>query len=192
MSRYLPSPIYLHASVAALALAAISSYIALSFLPAAGPAILLLLSGLALLYIYRRPVVEIHPTHLTIGDRRYSWTQIRQLDHSGWVAPLIVRLKMQDNTSMTLVYPGDLESANMLLRELRQHAHLAVIDGVVHRDYWRREDETVLVAPPVRARKADQEKHRYPLVSAGEEEEIEKLYQRLKTVGHLEQPRDDQ
>jgi hypothetical protein len=69
-----------------------------------------------------------------IGDDRYSWNQIRALDHAGWVAPLVVRVGLQDKSNIRVIYPGDLESATMLLRELRRHADASMIDGVPHRE----------------------------------------------------------
>jgi len=189
MSRYLPSRTYLHAAVVAFAFAGVSGYVSLQSLAALVPAILLLATGLALFFLFLRPAVEIHGSHLVVGAERYAWNQIRVLDHSGWVAPLVVTVGLQDKTSFLLIFPGDLESATMLLRELRRHAENAMIDGVPHREYWRVED-AILEEPPTAAA-SSVDKQKYPLLSPGEEEEVERLYQRLKTVGHLD-TRDDQ
>jgi hypothetical protein len=185
MSRYLPSTTYLQAATVALMFAAVSGYIGLQSPVAYVPATLLAATSLCLLYLYRRPAIEIHPTHLVIGEDRYSWTQIRAIDHGGWVAPLVVRVGMQDKTEIRVIYPGDLESATMLLRELRRHADTAMIDGVPHREYWRMEDEIQRERPARRSAVAS-ERPKYPLLAPGEEDEIERLYQRLKSVGHLD------
>lgn len=191
MSRYLPSTTYLQAAAVALLFAAISGYIGLSSPVAYVPAGMLLLSSVCLFYLYRRPAIEIHPTHLVIGDSRVSWNQIRVLDHGGWVAPLVVRIGLQDKTVLRVIYPGDLESATMLLRELRRHADASMIDGVPHREYWRMEDELERDDKRVRRSAIVGDKPKYPLLSPGEEDEIERLYHRLKTVGHLDS-KDDQ
>ena len=189
MSRYLPSTTYLHAAIAAFVFSVVSGYVAQISLAALVPAILLLASSAALFYLYSRPAVEIHPTHLNVGEERYTWNQIRELDHAGWVAPLVVRVGLQDKTCFRLIYPGDLESATMLLRELRRNAENAMIDGVPHREYWRTaepEPPPGTASPRERAAGGVTDKPKYPLLSAGEEDEIERLYQRLKTVGHLD------
>jgi hypothetical protein len=190
MSRYLPSTTYLQAGTVALLFAAVSGYIALLSPVAYVPAGLLLLSSASLFWLYRRPAIEIHPTHLVIGDSRYSWNQIRALDHGGWVAPLVVRIGLQDKTEIRVIYPGDLESATMLLRELRRHADASMIDGVPHREYWRMEEEQSDERPARRSSLVG-DKPKYPLLTPGEEDEIERLYQRLKSVGHLDS-KDDQ
>lgn len=186
MSRYLPSTTYLQAATVALLFATVSGYIALHSPVAYVPAAMLAISCACLFYLYRRPAIEIHPTHLVIGDERYSWNQIRRLDHGGWVAPLVVKIGLQDKSEIRVVYPGDLESATMLLRELRRHAESSMIDGVPHREYWRLEDEIQRDDKPARRSPLAVGKPKYPLLGPGEEDEIERLYQRLKSVGHLD------
>lgn len=188
MSRYLPSTTYLHAAIVAFVFAGVSGYIAQHSFAALVPAILLITSSACLFYLYSRPAIEIHPTHVVVGQERYTWNQIRLLEHSGWLAPLVVKVGLQDKSEFRVIYPGDLESATMLLREMRLHAESAMIDGVPHREYWRGEakaQEATLVAQP-RAAGSVTDKPKYPLLSPGEEDEVERLYQRLKKVGHLD------
>lgn len=189
MSRYLPSTTYLRAAIVAFVFAAASGYIAQMSLAAVVPGVLLLASSACLFYLYSRPAIEIHATHLVVGLERYTWNQIRVLDHSGWLAPLVVKVGLQDKSSFRLIYPGDLDSATMLLRELRRNADSAMIDGVPHREYWRTTEVDVPEdAPTPRQRMTGgvTDKPKYPLLSPGEEDEVERLYQRLKTVGHLD------
>ena len=61
---------------------------------------------------------------------------IRRIDRTGWLSPLIVRLTLYDDSRLTLIYPGDLESCKSLLRTLRRMAHDALIDGIPYRQYW--------------------------------------------------------
>ena len=197
MSRYLPSRTYLRAAWAAVALGLGSTYVALRFLPVSLAALLFFLSAAVLFLLFYRPLIEVHPKYLLVGRQRISWHQIRQVNHSGWFAPLVVDLLLQDGSRQTLIFAGDLESSAMLLREIRFHAHGAMIDGVPHRDYWRHEgaiaepEPEPVVSSIAEAKKKKASKPNYPLLSPGEEEEIERLYHRLKSVGRID-PRDEQ
>ena len=190
MSRYLPSRTYLYAALTATALGLVSAGIAWRFWAASGPAILFFITAGVLVYFYRRPAVEVHPTHLTIGGERIPWNQIRQVNHTGWFAPLVLYLVTQDGRRITLQYPGDLESATFLMREVRQMAQMALIDGQPHREFWRAENAAA-EGPATSTAVTRPARQKYPILAPGEEEEIERLYQRLKTVGHLDHPKDD-
>jgi len=194
MSRYLPSRTYLRAAWAAVALGLGSTYLALRFLPVAVAAVLFFLSSAILFLLFYRPLIEVHPKYLLVGRQRMPWHQLRQVNHSGWFAPLVIDLLLQDGGRQTIIFAGDLDSSAMLLREIRFHAHGALIDGVPHRDYWRHEGaftepEALAASPDSKKKKAA--KPTYPLLSPGEEEEIERLYHRLKSVGRFD-PRDEQ
>jgi hypothetical protein len=53
----------------------------------------------------------------------------------------------------------------------------ALLDGVAYRQFWGDEPE---------AEKKPLESPKYQLLRTEDEEEVERLYQRLKTVGHLD------
>jgi hypothetical protein len=105
---------------------------------------------------------------------------IRRLDRTGWISPLILRLTLYDDSRIILIYPGDLDSCNSLLRHLRRFSTDALIDGIPYRQYWGEllapGAERKQVAPP-----------RYRVLRPEDEAEVERLYQRLKTVGNLDQ-----
>ena len=61
---------------------------------------------------------------------------IRRLDRTGWISPLIVRITLFDDSRLLLVYPGDLDTCNSLLRHLRRLSRDALIDGIPYRQYW--------------------------------------------------------
>jgi len=61
---------------------------------------------------------------------------IRRLDRTGWVSPLVVRITLFDDSRQVLLYPGDLDACNALLRHLRRSSRDALIDGVPYRQYW--------------------------------------------------------
>jgi len=64
------------------------------------------------------------------------WVDIRRLDRTGWISPLIVRITLFDDSRLVLVYPGDLDSCNSLLRHLRRLSRDALIEGIPYRQYW--------------------------------------------------------
>ncbi len=80
---------------------------------------------------------------------------------------------------MLLLYPGDLESANSLLRHVRRSAREALLDGVPYRQFWGE----VLTAVPERKQLSSP---RQPLLLPEDEAEVERMFQRLKSVGHLD------
>lgn len=178
MTRYAPSRRYLHAGLAALAFAAFSGWCGINWPPALLPAALLLASALFLLLLGWQPAIEIHEKHLQIGRRLIRWADVRRVDRTAWISPLIVRLTLADDSRLLLIYPGDEASARSLLRDLRRMAREALIDGVPYRQYWG--DSSVLRNGP---RSGSRKFH---LLRPEDEAEVERLYHRLKTVGRLD------
>src|SRR5262252_4559350 len=180
MMRYLPARHYLSFGIVAFALSAFSGWIGLGWTPGFIPCALFLLSGAVLVYMYYRPPIELHPHHLSIGNRSIHWLDIRRVDRTGWDSPLIVRLTLFDDSRVLLIYPGNLDSCQALLRHLRRASRDALIDGVPYRQYW---GEMLSSSPDARGSVAP----RYRLLRTEDEAEVERLYQRLKTVGNLDQ-----
>src|SRR5260370_17491429 len=83
---------------------------------------------------------------------------------------------MADKTRYLLVYPGDTDSSNSLLRHLRRFSREALIDGVPYRQFWgevpSKPKDRKQTAPP-----------RYPLLLPHDEADIERLVPRFKTLG---------
>lgn len=180
MTRYVPARHYLTFGITALALAALSGWLGLQMRPAFVAAGLFLLSSVMLLTLAFRPALEIHEEYLSIGKRHVLWMDIRRVDRTGWISPLILRMTLFDDTRLLLVYPGDVEACNSLLRNLHRLSRDALIDGVPYRQYW---GEALNPGPERRQLPSP----RYRLLRPEDEAEVEKLYQRLKTVGHLDQ-----
>jgi hypothetical protein len=164
----------------------IPRYVVSAFGPLLNPAWiaagLFALPTVALLLLVFRPAIEIHDTHLKIGRRQIPWAEIRRLDQTGWNMPLLVYLTLNSLTlnqerRVLLIYPGDFESAASLLRHLRRCSRQALLDGVPYRQFWGEPPSaaTARIAAP-----------RYPMLRPEDEEEVERLFQRLKSVGHLE------
>ena len=180
MTRYVPAGHYLSFGITALALAAFLAWLGFQWAFAFIPAVLSVISSVLLLIMAFRPALEIHEDHLAMGKRRILWMDIRRLDRTGWISPLIVRMTLFDDSRLLLIYPGDLDCCNSLLRNLRRLSRDALIDGVPYRQYW---GEALNPGPDRRQLPPP----RYHLLRPDDEAEVEKLYQRLKTVGHLDQ-----
>jgi hypothetical protein len=179
VSRYVPSRHYLQAGLAAILLGAFSGLCGRTWLPAYVAAALFLASAAVLLYLAFRPAIEIQDTHLTVGRRQILWSDVRRVDHAGWLSPLVVRLTLADHSRVLIVYPGDVDSASSLLHHLRRHPREALIDGHPYRKFWNEEFGAGIEGKAMASR-------RYRLLLPEDEAEVERLYQRLKTVRHLD------
>ena len=180
MTRYVPARHYLWFGVTAVVFAGFSGWFGLSFKPAFVPAALFVLTAAMLFLMALRPAIEIHEGYLAIGRRIIPWMDIRRLDRTGWISPLLVRITLYDDSRLALIYPGDLDSCNSLLRHLRRLSRDALIDGIPYRQYWGE-----VLAPGGDRKQATPP--RYRILRPEDEAEVERLYQRLKTVGNLDQ-----
>jgi hypothetical protein len=185
MTRYAPSRNYGRAAIAALVMAGVCGWLAATWAASIIPCILFLISSTALFLLASRPVIEIHPRQLRIGGRVIPWAGISAVDLSGWTSPLIVRLTLVDETRVHIVYPADLDSALSLLRQLRRMSHSALIDGVPYDEFWGEDEQS----PPA---ENSAKPPRYPLLREDDEAEVERLFQRLKSVGHLDSKSNDE
>ncbi len=180
MTRYAPARHYLWYGIAALVLAAATGWFAWYYTPLSFVASgLFVLTSATLLILAFRPAVEVHEGYLSIGSRIIPWMDIRRLDRTGLIQPLVVRITLYDDSRFVLVYPGDLDDCNNLLRHLRRLSRDALLDGIPYRQYWGE-----VLAP------GEDRKHvapRYRILRPEDEAEVERLYQRLKTVGNLDQ-----
>src|SRR5271157_3555298 len=136
MTRYLPARHYLWLGIAAVVLAGFSAWVGRDFRLAFIPAVLFVPTAAFLFFMASRPAVEIHEGYLSIGRRVIPWMDIRRLDRTGWISPLVVRITLFDDSRQVLLYPGDLDACNALLRHLRRSSRDALIDGVPYRQYW--------------------------------------------------------
>jgi hypothetical protein len=180
MTRYLPAQHYLWFGITAVVLAGSCGWFGYGFPPAMVPAGLFLATAVFLFFMAFRPPVEVHEGYLSVGRRIIPWMDIRRLDRTGWISPLIVRITLFDDSRFTLLYAGDLDSCNSLLRHLRRLSRDALIDGIPYRQYWGE----VLASPQDPKQAAPP---RYRILRPEDEAEVERLYQRLKTVGFLDQ-----
>jgi len=80
---------------------------------------MLVLISAASLTLALRPPIDVQDAYLAIGKNCIPWMDIRRIDRTKWLWPLIVRLTLYDDSRVTLVYPGEMESCKSLLRTLR-------------------------------------------------------------------------
>ncbi len=180
MTSYRPASYYAWFGATAVVLAGGSAWLGLYWSPMSFvAAALFLLTALLLFAAALRPTIEIHEGYLAVGKRIIPWMDIRRLDRTGWVSPLVVRVTLFDDSRLLVIFPGDLDSCNSLLRHLRRLSRDAQIDGVPYRQYWGEMSagsDRKSPPPP-----------RYRILRPEDEAEVERLYQRLKTVGNLDQ-----
>ena len=177
MIRFHPTRVYLLSAAVALGLAVFSGWWATAWLPAVIACILFLASAALVLTLALQPAIEIREDVLAIGKREIRWERIRRVDQTGWVAPLVLYLTLSDGGRVRLIYPGDMETSNRLLSLIQQNSSLALINGVPYRQIFG--EPVSPVKPPLPA-------PRYRVLTEEDEAEVERLYQKLKTAGHLD------
>ena len=92
----------------------------------------------------------------------------------------------------------DVPSRNVV--PLRRFSREALLDGVPYREFWGELAAVARATEPAKKRSsessdADQDVSaplRYPVLRSEDEEEVERLFQRLKSVGHLESKNSDE
>lgn len=176
--RFTPARTYLTAAAVALGLAVFSGWCATRWLPAAVPAGLFVLSAGLVLWLGLRPAVEVSTEGLKCGRRSILWREVRRVDQTGWISPLVVDLTLADMARVRLIYPGETQESNRLLRIIQQRSTAALINGVPYRQIFG--DAAAEKAP------AAQSGPRYRLLTEQDEAEVERLYQKLRTAGRLD------
>lgn len=179
MSRYVPARHYISFGIVALALAGFALWVGFfSWSLAFYPAGIFLLFAVLLLTLAFRPAIKVYDAHLEVGKRIIPWQDVRRVDRTGWISPLVVKLALYDDDTVVLIYPGEVDCCKHLLRTLRQMSTNALIDGTPYRQYWGE----LLGAADAKQLNA----RHYRVLRPEDEEEVERLYFLLKTVGHIE------
>jgi hypothetical protein len=144
------------------------------------PAVLCVSFAAAMFWLAARPAIRVGENQFNIGDRAIAWREVREINKIRFLSPLMLRIKLTNARQKTLVFPGDAGRVEQLIHLLRKNSHMATFDGVAYRDYWTWSSmaglrgQRQLKEQPVR------------MLSTEDEDEIERLYQKLKTVGRLE------
>ncbi len=132
-----------------------------------------------LFWLALRPVICVSASQLNLGKRAVGWQEIRAVDRV-FTFPLVLRIRLTNSRRVLLTFPGDPHAIARLANQIRSRSVLAVFDGIPYQDFhvWSNlsEDEAEQLGLEQPA----------AMISADEEQEIEKLYQKLKTVGRLD------
>jgi hypothetical protein len=150
-------------------MASASVWFALQWTPSWFAVGLFAATGGVLLYLACRPAIRITDACLKLGDQDIPWTMIRRIEYMGWLTPLIVRLTLADDSQRWIIYPGTPEASQTLLQFLHRFAESAAMGNV------RNAGQAKVLPSP-----------KYPLLRPEDEEEVERLYHRLRSVGHID------
>jgi hypothetical protein len=178
---YRPARQYLPASLTAFALALFSAWCGLQWSMALLPASLFIISSFLLGYLGTRPPIEIGEHCLRIGSAMLPWNEIEGIDTTSWNSPLVLHLTLSDGSRRRLVYPGDVLSADRLVRQLRRLARGAAIDGVAR-------PANLHEIAPIRADEHSLQPPRMRLLRPEDEAEVLRMYRELKSAGQHGSP----
>ncbi len=185
MNRYLPARQHRIAGFVALALAGFSFWCGTQWPFAFIPAALFVGSSAALFYLATRPAIEVNRSGIKIGPRSFRWRDVERIEPTAWASPLVLRIWLQDGRWIRLIYPGDTDAIESLLEQMERLTRRATVDDLAGAHHA---DEVISLSSPSEQFPSRRSK----LLRAEDEAEVERLYQRLKTAGHLDKsPRED-
>lgn len=176
MEVYRPARQYLPASLTAFALAMFSAWCGVQWSMAFLPAVLFIVSAVLLGYLGTRPSIEVSEQGLRIGCKTLHWPDITRIDSTSWNSPLVLNLTLSSGERRRLIYPGDVLSAERLMRQVRRMARGAAVDGVVR-------PVALPQVAPIRADSPNLTAPRPRLLREEDEAEVRRLYAELKNAG---------
>ncbi|MGH9694491.1 MAG: hypothetical protein ACRD5Z_10140, partial [Bryobacteraceae bacterium] len=68
-----------------------------------------------LFWLAARPPIRIGETQFNVGERAIAWREIREINRSRFVSPLVLRLRLTNSRQKVLIYPGEPEQVQRLL-----------------------------------------------------------------------------
>jgi hypothetical protein len=148
------------------------------------PAILLAITTVFLSWLTLRPPISVYASQLNIGKRAIAWQEIRSISQT-MTSPLILKFRLTNNRTQVLVFPGDHDRIVNLATHIRNRSFLATFDGIPYQDYHLWSNLSDAEAEQLGL------EHPAPMISEEDSQEIERLYQKLKSVGHLDGGKDD-
>lgn len=180
VETFLPSRLYARVGWAALAGSLVCVLCGFRAPLAFIPGVLCAITSAGLFWLAAQPAIEATEEQFQIGDRVIAWREVREVNRSRFLSPLVIKLKLTNSRRKILIFPGEPDRIERLMFLLRRHSQLATFDGVAYRDYWTwlslsgGQGDTSTLDQPVR------------MLSPDDEDEIERLYQKLKSVGRLD------
>jgi hypothetical protein len=179
MTRFAPSKHFVYMAVIAVLLGLMSAYVGWRWTPALVPASLFFTTALLLIWLSFNPIVELTDCELIIGKRFVPWSSITNIRTTAWLTPLVLKITIDSGRTLTLVFAGDLESSGRLKDMICQCAPHALLNGVP-----QRQRQAILAV----RNGATAELERHPILTQQDEAEVERMFQRLREVGHLDGP----
>jgi|GEM_PF-1343955 len=158
------------------------------------PCLVFAVLALFLLWLSSRPSIRVGETQFNIGERAIAWREVKEVNRVRIISPLILRIKLTNSRKKVLIYPGEIGRVEHLVHLLQKNSHLATFDGVAYRDYWTWSSMAGFHGQKQsRSAQSGQKQSQLPLLdqpvrmlTTEEEDEIERMYQKLKTVGSLD------
>ena len=148
--------------------------------------ILFAVTGALTLGLAMRPTIDVYEAYVQIGARKIPWGDIRGvarvsvLNSEPWAAPLLLRLVTASGEELLVLHSGDVDSCVSLLRHFYRSSRAAQLDGIPYNEFWG--EPTTPSPSPVPL--ADLPRPR--LLLAEDEDEVERMFQRLKAGGRLD------
>lgn len=161
------------------------------------------LTALFSLFMLVRPQIVVETSHLVVRNLRIAWKDIVSLETGRWVTPLLLRLTLDDGQRVTILHSGNAATCQQLLHMIGRSVRNATLDGVPYDEVWAEnkasdplqadllssdlfddfEEPSKDASPDLPLSSSELE----PLLRPEDAEEVERLYQRLKKVGRLDQ-----
>src|SRR5579884_3337420 len=136
VETFVPSRLYSRIGWAALAGTAISGLCGFRAPLAFIPGFLCGITALVVFWLAARPPVRIADTQFNVGDRAIAWREVREVNSTRFLSPLVLKIRLTNARKLLLIYPGEPERIEQLVFQLRKRSEMATFDGVAHRDYW--------------------------------------------------------
>lgn len=180
VETFLPSRLYARVGWAALAGSLVCVLCGFRAPLAFIPGVLCAITSAGLFWLAAQPAIEVTEEQFQIGKRVIAWREVREVNRSRFLSPLVIKLRLTNSRRKILIFPGEPDRIERLMFLLRKHSQFATFDGVAYRDYWTwlslsgGQGDTSTLDQPVR------------MLSPDDEDEIERLYQKLKSVGRLD------
>lgn len=178
MTRFAPSKHFVYMGIVAVVLGLMSGWVAWQWSPAVVPAALFFGSALFLFWLSLNPVIEVTDRELAIGTKVIPWSSITKIETTGWLTPLVIKLKTDTGRKVVIVFAGDLESSGRLKEMICNCAPHAMLDGAP-----QRQRQAIIAVR--NGKTAEMERH--PILTMEDEAEVERMFQRLREVGNLDQ-----
>jgi len=178
VTRFAPSKHFLYMGFVAIMLGLMSGWVAWQWNPAFIPTVLFFSSALLLFWLSLHPVIEVTDRELLIGGKVVVWSSITKIETTGWLTPLVMKLTVENDRRVLIVFAGDLESSGRLKDLICNCAPHALLDGVPQ----RKRQAIIAVRNGTTS-----ELERHPILTMEDEAAVERMFQRLREVGHLDQ-----